>query len=104
MLYVVCYDFTSHTSLITLRYTTVADYYFARRHIVAPYYASDPEHLLNLIVISLGESVITKQAVSCGTYRASLPTVWTPCHTNILQKLLGVGKSYCNIGTVLPMG
>jgi hypothetical protein len=44
MLYVVCYDVTYHTSLITLRYTSVADYYFARRHIVAPYYAPDPKY------------------------------------------------------------
>ena len=42
MLYVVCYDVTSHTSLITLRYTTVADYYFARRHIVVHFSALDP--------------------------------------------------------------
>jgi hypothetical protein len=42
MLYVVCNDVTSHTSLITLRYTTVADYYFARRHIVVHFSAVDP--------------------------------------------------------------
>jgi len=32
--YIVCDDFISHTSLNTLRYASVADYYFARRHIV----------------------------------------------------------------------
>ena len=42
MLYVVCYYVTSHTSVITLRYISVADYYFARRHIVVPFSALDP--------------------------------------------------------------
>jgi len=36
------YSAQKWTTLITLRYTTVADYYFARRHIVDHFSALDP--------------------------------------------------------------
>ena len=49
MLYVVCYDVTSQTSLITLRYTSVAVYYFAPRHIVAIFSALDPIKFNNFL-------------------------------------------------------
>jgi len=42
MLYVVCYDGTSHASLLSLRYTSVADYYSARLHIVVHFSAVEP--------------------------------------------------------------
>jgi hypothetical protein len=69
MLYVVCYDVTSHTSLLSLRYTSVADYYSACRHIVVHFSAVEPNAGLSQVAKAAAQHVCRCGRVSCHLLR-----------------------------------